>query len=71
MHVQALKYYKNSMDIHAKLDHPVEYADSMNNLGVMLMKKGDYTEAVDLCSKALKVITICTGSRALDWKLWV
>jgi hypothetical protein len=43
------------MEIHGKLDKPVEYADSMNNVGVMLMKTGDYAKAADLCSKALKV----------------
>ena len=48
------------MEIHSKLEKPVEYADSMNNLGVMLMKKGDYKQAAELCAKALKVTPCCT-----------
>ena len=56
--LQAVEYYKKSMLIHAKLERPVEYADSLNNLGVMLMKSGDYEQAADFCSKALKVHTV-------------
>ena len=43
------------MTILGKLDQPVEFADSLNNLGVMLMKSGNYEQAAECCSKALKV----------------
>ncbi|XP_070181286.1 TPR repeat-containing protein DDB_G0287407-like [Littorina saxatilis] len=51
----AVEHYKKSMEIHGKLERPVEFADSMNNLGVMLMKKGDFDQAAQLCLKALKI----------------
>lgn len=65
--VQAIDYYRKSMEVQEKLQNPLELADSMNNLGVMLMKRGDYQRAADLCSRALKVpvylVTACVKLR--------
>ncbi|KAK7465882.1 hypothetical protein BaRGS_00037573, partial [Batillaria attramentaria] len=52
---KAISHYQQAMDLHEKLKNPVEYADSMNNLGVMLMKRGNYEHAAQLCTKALKI----------------
>ncbi|XP_076442900.1 TPR repeat-containing protein DDB_G0287407-like [Babylonia areolata] len=52
---QAVHHYTQSMTLHEKLNRPVELADSMNNLGVTLMKTGDYSRAAQLCTKALKI----------------
>lgn len=66
---KAIEYYIKAIDVQKQLSDEVELADSLHNLGVLYMKTGKHQQALDLCSKSLKVppcTTMCT-----DYNLFV